>query len=130
MKTLSMPETRRLDNREILVVEPDDDERRRLSLLIHQAGARVTTAANGFEAIHLACLGVFEIVVTITEIPDMDGEVFIQSVRSMAPGTQTVLVIDENPGLDASSPSPLPGRVSCRRDQVLEVIHAVLSRPG
>ncbi len=129
MKPPSMTETRRLHNREILVVEPDDDERKRLSLLIHQAGARVTTAANGFEAIHLACLGVFDVVVTMAKTPDMDGELFIRSVKSLSPGTQTVLVINESTDLDAST-TPLPGRAACRRDQVLEAILATLEQTG
>jgi CheY-like chemotaxis protein len=130
MRTLSMQETRGLENREILVVEPDDDERTRLSRLIHRAGARVTTAANGYEAIHLACLGVYEVVVTFADIPDMDGESFVQSVRSLAPGTRTVLVVDGSTGPHASALAPVPGRMTCRRDQVLEVIQAALAGAG
>jgi DNA-binding NtrC family response regulator len=114
---------------EILVVEPDDDRRTRLSRLIHRAGARVTTAANGHEAIPLACLGVYEVVVIGTVIPDMEGAEFVRSIKSLSPWTQTVqLAEDGSPvekdvgELDEERQDPFA------EERVLKIIRAVLER--
>ena len=134
MGALSLPETRALKNREILVVEPEGVNPRPLSRVLHRAGARVTTAASGSDALHMAGLGVYEVVVTVRVVPDMDELEFIQSLRSVSPGIHAVRVASEDAAvgeggvrfgeMDASV------SVTAAEEELLDVLCDVLTRSG
>jgi CheY-like chemotaxis protein len=113
MTLVATRSSRALEKREILVVEPDDDRRARLSWSIRRAGARVTTAADGYEATSLACLGVYEVVVISLRLPDMTGAELVRSVKGLSPWTQVVhlaadwLEVDESAETEGGGEGPL-----------------------
>jgi DNA-binding NtrC family response regulator len=93
-----------LEDVEILVAEDDTDIRELLSRLLAGAGAKVTTAADGAEAIQMASLGVYDLLVTDLRMPEMDGMELIRAVRRAAPRTRIVMITaygDVNDFIDA-----------------------------
>jgi CheY-like chemotaxis protein len=131
MTTASARDAGDLKSREILVVEPEDGRRARLSRLIRRAGARVTTAADGLEALPLACLGVYEVVVIGTVIPDMAGAELARSIRSQSPWTQTVQLAEDGSEAGEGAEGGARGRrvrEPPEEERILRVICAALSR--
>lgn len=134
MVTTTLQGLRALENREIMVLEPDDAKCEFLSRIFNRAGARVTMAANGSEAIQMARMGAFEVVVAARAIPDMDGLEFIRSVRGISPDTRTVLVVAG--GDSDAAPESWAGAADAvvRRpfsvERVLDVVRAALTRMG
>jgi signal transduction histidine kinase/ActR/RegA family two-component response regulator len=79
--------TVRLDGTDVLIVDDDPDERLMMQAVLEVAGARVTSAASGAEA--LARLGENPPDLLLSDIgmPGMDGIELIKRVRAAAPGT-------------------------------------------
>jgi CheY-like chemotaxis protein len=125
--------SRDLENREILVVEPDDKSRARISRSIRRAGARVTTAVNGREAASLACLGVYEIVVIGSILPDMTGAELVRSFRGASPWTQTLELSEAWIEIDASLKADAGGAVTrepVTEDGIVTAIRYALTPAG
>jgi CheY-like chemotaxis protein len=116
MKATKTRDPSGLEMREIMVVEPDDETRGRISHFLHRSGARVTTAASVDEAIHLVCLGVYDVVVIGTFLPDMNEQEFVHSIKSLAPWTLAVPLTE---ALNTTSPEA--------EDRILEIIRTALS---
>ena len=69
-----MSESGALSGLVILVVEDHDDFRETLRAFLFQAGAKVETAANGFEALDLLETGIRpDVIVSDIHMPRMDG---------------------------------------------------------
>lgn len=77
---------------EILVVEDEEDIRVLLANLLRSSGARVTTAADGAEAIQMAATGLYDLLVTDLRMPEMDGMELLRAIRRASPRTRVVLV--------------------------------------
>jgi len=77
---------------EILVVEDDADSRGFLARLLQDCGARVTTAADGAEAIQAASTGAYDLVLTDLRMPEVDGLQLLQSIRRLARTTHVVVI--------------------------------------
>ncbi len=85
-----------LKDREILVIDDDDDFRAALSRLLREAGARVTTAADTVEALPMAGLGVYEVVIAALRGTDREGVDFVRSVKGGFPRTRILVVTPDD----------------------------------
>jgi PAS domain S-box-containing protein len=66
----------------VLVVDDSPDNRHLIQLYLQQAGAKVETAENGAEGVERALKGKFDIVLMDIQMPVMDGNLAVQSLRS------------------------------------------------
>jgi response regulator RpfG family c-di-GMP phosphodiesterase/signal transduction histidine kinase len=80
----------RLPNIEILLVEDGETNRQLISLMLHRAGANVTTAQNGLEAIEMATKIDFDIILMDMQMPVMDGYTATGQLRSQ--GLETTIL--------------------------------------
>lgn len=125
---------RALEGVEILVAEDEEDIRTFLARLLSDAGARVTTAANGAEAIQMASMGVYDLVVTDLRMPEMDGMNLLRSLRRIVPRTRIVMITAygdvrtfvEAMGFGADAYVRKPFTVN----QILSVIQSALAHAG
>lgn len=123
-----------LEGVEILVVEDEEDIREFLSQLLRQSGARVTAAATGVEAVQMASMGVYDLVVTDLKMPEMDGMALIRAIRRVAPRTRTVMITaygDVHAFIDAMG---LGADAFVRKpftvDRILSVVRSALAHTG
>jgi PAS domain S-box-containing protein len=77
-----VPASRRLEHLRILVVEDDDDTREFIVRILRDAGATVTHAASGDEALAQIHAGVPDLLVSDIGMARQDGYQLIQTVRS------------------------------------------------
>jgi DNA-binding NtrC family response regulator len=115
-----------LTGREVLVVRAGADVRDDLARSLRAAGARVSLADTGEDAIALVALGVIEVVIADADLRDMTSRQLIRRVRRASPGTQTVVLAgratrDDPAWRDASEAE---ARV-LRTDSGVEVLDAV-----
>jgi PAS domain S-box-containing protein len=69
----------------ILVVDDDSDSRDFIAFVIGQAGATVSIAASGAEAIALLLQSQVDVLLSDVGMPDMDGYMLMQQVRGLPP---------------------------------------------
>jgi len=75
-----------------LIVDDSEDTIRMLEQLLRLAGANVTTATNGADALRLATDNEFDVILSDISMPEMDGFEFLQRLRQIK-GRQHVPVI-------------------------------------
>ncbi|MCS7161046.1 MAG: response regulator [Gemmatales bacterium] len=77
----------------VLVVDSDERVRRSAHSLLERFGCRVETARVGREAISLARLHAYDVIVTDIRLPDYeDGYELCQQLRQLQPGTHVILM--------------------------------------
>jgi CheY-like chemotaxis protein len=117
---------------EILVVEDDPDSRGFLARLLQDCGARVTTAADGEEAIQAASTGLYDLILTDLRMPVMDGMDLLRSLRRLSISTHVVMITAYGDVGDFTEAMDLGADAFVRKpftvSQILEVIRAALCR--
>jgi PAS domain S-box-containing protein len=71
-----------LDNIQILLVDDEPDTREFQTFLLEQSGAKVTAVASGLEALQVLDRSVADVLVSDLGMPDMDGYMLIEQIRS------------------------------------------------
>jgi signal transduction histidine kinase/CheY-like chemotaxis protein len=88
-----VPETRRLEGRDIVVVDDDGDTRELLVSILEGAGGRVRAAASALEALELARVRMPDAVVSDIGMPDEDGYTLMRRLQEQhGPGVPRVRV--------------------------------------
>ena len=77
---------------QILVVDDEEIARTNLEYILRKEGHRVTTAANGLEALEKVKAQEFDVVLTDLKMEKMDGIQLLESVKQIAPHTEIVMV--------------------------------------
>src|SRR5215213_10073061 len=75
-----------------LIVDDSEDTIAMLTELLRVAGANVTSATNGAEALRIAAENEFDVILSDISMPEMDGFEFLQRLRKIA-GRQDVPVV-------------------------------------
>ena len=83
-------ETIRLPNKQILVVDDGEANRRLIELVITRAGAQVATAENGLEAIEKVSENEFDLIFMDMQMPVIDGYTATKRLRDA--GLQTPII--------------------------------------
>jgi CheY-like chemotaxis protein len=126
------PESGELGGLEILVVEDDADSRGFLAKLLQDCGARVTTAADGEEAIQAASTGLYDLILTDLRMPVMDGMDLLRTLRRLSISTHVVMITAYGDVDDFTAAMDLGADAFVRKpftvNQILEVIRAALCR--
>ena len=76
----------------ILVVDDEPIARTNLEYVLRKEGYRVSTAANGVEALEMVGKREFELILTDLKMEKMDGMQLLESVKHVAPGTEIVMI--------------------------------------
>ena len=117
---------------EILVVEDDADSRGFLARLLQDCGARVTTAADGSEAIQAASTGDYDLILTDLRMPEMDGLELTRAVRRLSLGAHVIVITAYGDCASFTNAMDLGADAFVRKpftvDQILEVIRSAMSR--
>jgi ATP-dependent Lon protease len=77
---------------QVLVVDDEEIARTNLEYILRKEGHRVSTAANGREALKKVRAQEFDIVLTDLKMEKMDGIQLLESVKQIAPNTEIVMV--------------------------------------
>lgn len=72
-----------LSGTHILVADDDDDSREFVTFVLEHAGAIVTTAASGVEALQAFAQSIPNLIVSDIGMPDMDGYMLLRQIRSL-----------------------------------------------
>jgi two-component system response regulator PilR (NtrC family) len=81
-----------LEGAALLIVDDEESLREMLAILLERAGARVTTAANGQEAIDRLAATRFDTVITDISMPVLDGHAVLRHVRQHAPEVPVIMM--------------------------------------
>jgi ATP-dependent Lon protease len=76
----------------ILVVDDEEIARTNLEYILKKEGYQVATAANGLEAMEILKTREFELILTDLKMEKMDGIQLLESVKRIAPFTETVMI--------------------------------------
>ena len=71
-----------LENLSLLVIDDDTDSRELLQFVLHDAGAKVMTAANTRDALEIARSKIFDLIISDIGLPDEDGYTLIRKLRN------------------------------------------------
>ena len=77
----------------ILIVEDDPDTRELLAFLLTQRGAAVTAAASATQALEILAQSPLSLLISDIGMPDMDGYMLLQRIRSTANHNQQIPAI-------------------------------------
>ncbi|HMO17161.1 MAG TPA: ATP-binding protein [Oligoflexia bacterium] len=77
----------------ILLVEPDQEQRDLFKLSLDQRGFLVTPVASAAEVLRAFRANKFSAVIIETDLPDLGGEDLIQSIRSLPAGAKVPMVV-------------------------------------
>jgi DNA-binding NtrC family response regulator len=83
---------RRVDVLDILVVDDEASSRMGVSLVLGDAGYRVTEASDGTEALKLVGERVFDLVISDVRLPTLDGLSLMRLLREASPSTVVILM--------------------------------------
>jgi CheY-like chemotaxis protein len=92
----------------VLVVDDNELVRYILERYLKSAGHRVTSAANGADAMALCRTMQFDVLVTDQNMPRMKGDALIARARSLQPDLRCILL-----SADPIPPSTLAADVTC-----------------
>ena len=81
-----------LSGMRILLLDDSEDTVEVLGRLLQMDGATVTTAHSGSEALDLARMFEFDVVLTDISMPEMSGFEFLQALRSLPAQTEVPVV--------------------------------------
>lgn len=121
-----------MQQRHILLLDPNDGNRRTLAFLLHLAGYRVTEVVDGDEALNRLTLGPKTsladlLLICLGETSISLGELLAQANRCPLP----VLIVSEEVGLLRPAAAPATAPWSCRRGTVVETLaHFWATRPA
>jgi DNA-binding response OmpR family regulator len=88
----------------VLVVDDYDDARDLYSEYLRGIGYRVSTAADGEQALHLALTEQFDAIVLDIALPRLDGLSVLRALRAESRGAQMIiLVLSASVGVDPKS---------------------------
>ena len=76
----------------ILIVDDHHSVRESLQVILEDEGYRVTTAANGRQALDQVAAACPDVVLTDLNMPVMDGRELCRRLRDIAPGVPVVLM--------------------------------------
>lgn len=79
------------EQKEILVIDDEENMRHMLAVLLQKEGYRVTTAADGREGLELAVTNPFEIILCDLKMPVMDGMAFLESFQKT--GLESTIIV-------------------------------------
>jgi DNA-binding NtrC family response regulator len=82
----------RADGLSILLVDDEPDIHLAVGEALTDVGHRVTTAANGEEALHLIMTQLFDVMVCDIRLPKIDGLTLFRRVRQESPDTTVILM--------------------------------------
>jgi len=85
----------------VLVIDDDTSLLKIISMMLENAGMKVSTAANGIQAIETAIQKTFDVAVVDLSLPDMSGTDAIERLKAIDPDMQTI-ILTGNPSLDSS----------------------------
>jgi len=77
---------------DVLIVDDEDTLRQIVSRAIEKCGHNCTTAANGEEALGLATLKAFDLVVTDLKMPRMDGLTLVEILKKQRPDLPIIIM--------------------------------------
>jgi len=72
-----------LEGMQILLVDDDADSRDFVSFVLVEEGAKVITAASGFEALQILPKVPLDILISDIGMPEMDGYMLLREIRSL-----------------------------------------------
>src|SRR5580704_2918640 len=76
----------------ILVVDDEPDICSLISDALADEGHEITCAADGTQALSLACASTFDVVVADMRLPGLDGLTLFRQLREQSPGTDMILM--------------------------------------
>jgi len=76
----------------VLLVDDEENLRRTLSVVLHQEGYEVETAASGTDAIARLPQAIYDVVVTDVRMPGPDGLAVLEEVKRVHPDTLVVMM--------------------------------------
>lgn len=122
-----------LEGYRILVVDDDEDVRTFLLALFADSGAQICEAADGDEAIRVACDRRPDLITLDLSMPGVDGiEAFVKLRSNPATGEIPVCIITGHPEFRKviydSSVAPPEGFISkpCDPEHVVETVHRIV----
>ena len=83
---------KQLEGKHILLTDDEFSVRLSLAMMLDAAGATVTAAANGAQALKLYALGNYDCVVTDYNMPDVRGDALARAIKAANPGQRVVMV--------------------------------------
>ncbi len=117
----------------ILIVDDQSEIRLALQMSIKRMGAQyiVVTASDGFEALDILQEEPFDLVITDYMMPGMDGLELVESIRTLSPNTQLIVIsgLQEetlNDSLDEANISYFLSKPFSKRD-IQETVQEALS---
>jgi DNA-binding NtrC family response regulator len=81
-----------MDDKVILIVEDDPTVGESLRLLLKKKGYTIALAPNGKEALHLFRQGNVDLVITDVVMPKMDGIELLETVKSLRPEVEVIVI--------------------------------------
>ena len=127
-------EVRPLEGKSVLLAEDSDDNLRLLSMFLRRAGATLDIATNGAEALELARVRAYDVVLMDMQMPVLDGYAAVAALRSEGYAgriialTANALVEDRQRCLDAGCDAHAAKPISRRR--LVDVVHAQIYGDG
>jgi HD-like signal output (HDOD) protein len=87
-----------MTSRRVLFVEPDEGQKKIYSAVLkpEENGWELTFASNAADALELNRNNPFDIVVSVSQLPDQGGSELLESLKETAPQTIRFLLIDES----------------------------------
>ncbi len=76
----------------VLVVDDDPLVRKAVSVHLKQEGCLVDTAENGREGLHKFQSGSFDVVMTDSTMPEMNGRQFAKEVKNLNPALPVIML--------------------------------------
>lgn len=83
---------KRIEGKQILLVDDEDGVRLSIHMLLVACGALVTEASNGVAALELWRTGKFDCVVTDYKMPNMRGDTLAETIKTANPKQRVVML--------------------------------------
>ncbi|MFP4175964.1 MAG: PAS domain S-box protein [Candidatus Brocadiia bacterium] len=90
----------------ILVAEDEDEQRELISEYLSGSGHRIDLVPNGREGLARFMDGYYDLVITDSSMPEMNGEQFARQVKGEAPGTPVIMLTGFGDMMTASGETP------------------------
>ena len=112
-----------MGQRHILLLDPNDGNRRNLAFLLHLAGYRVTVVNDGHEALNRVAICLdpehIDLLVVCLPGPTLDMPELLDGLRQKQ---LPALLVDENLGLPRQTGNSSLKLRCCRRDEIIETL--------